>query len=92
MTVEEIKALFPLKAMITQDIIDNSDVNDCTDCIGANTLKSVLPEELKKYAQWCITYEWGKYGTDELICITTIEGVDMMKITEPMEVTFIIEK
>lgn len=47
MDIEQIKALFPLKARITKEIIRQSNIMVATNCIGALTLKSVLPDELK---------------------------------------------
>ncbi len=93
MTSEKIKALFPIKAQITQEIIDKSRTLNIYDCIGAKTLQSVIPP--------CqVRIFWGldsggivhdTFKPDFQIEITTKEGVDMMGITKPQEVTFIIK-
>ena len=88
MKIKDFEALFPLKAMVTQEIIDNANIMDTRNCIGALTLKSVLP----KYTD---SLEWGAISgniiTDEgIVHISTFKLVDMMMVKEPQEVTFVL--
>ncbi len=92
MNTEQIKALFPLKAMVTQEILDSAIVLSSSRCYGALTLKSVLPDELKNSISW-----FDKEGLlsnsleEQDFYITTQEGVEFLsgdKIVR--EVTFIL--
>lgn len=90
MRKEQIVALFPLKARITKEIIESAKVFNARNCIGALTLKSVLPDELKGSASWgsrssCSTFE--RFG----LIVTTEEGIDMMEVKNPRNVTFILK-
>lgn len=89
MKKSEIKAMFPLKAMVTQEIIDSARIFSTSQCIGAKTLRSVLPDELKNHVSWAVTDSDGTFGNLGFN-VTTIEGFDMMNIKEPCEVTFIL--
>lgn len=86
--------LFPLKGYITQEIIDNSNVRDVYNCIGYNTLVQALgSENCEKYFSvmgWGNTSGSQRTKEDVSVLITTVEEVDMMDVTEPMEVTFIL--
>ena len=89
MNQSELISLFPMEAYITQEIIDNSSRYLTKKCIGALTLKTILPEEFKDKASW------GDTKTQEVIpgyIITTEEGISMMDVIEPQKVTFIITK
>ena len=98
MNTEQVKKLFPLKAVITQNIIDSADVWNVEKCKGALTLKSVLPDELKDNVTWGANdgfiFERESKGSEEvqMIRIATEEGVNMIYIEEPLEVTFIIKE
>lgn len=88
---EEFKSLFPIKAKITQEIIDTAELYDNKNCIGAKALREVLPEKFKLKA------DWGADNTVILIegyrvYLTTEERINLMKVTEPMDVTFILDK
>lgn len=91
MTREEIIAIFPKKVLITQEIIDEGQPNrnNVFKCIGALTLSSLLPEELHKYTIWgsnsgTVLIEGGDH-----VQVEAIEGVNMMMIDRPIEVTLI---
>ena len=88
MTEAQIRTLFPLKATITQEIIDNAKLHNRFKCIGALTLKSVIPEG---NPSWGNTI--GSIGVSggERIVLTTEEGIEMMCVKQPREVTFILE-
>ncbi len=90
MKKEDILALFPIEAMVTEKIIEVSDLWDNRNCIGVNTLKSVLPEELHEHITWAV--KWGflfeNKGEEGRINIRT--GIDMMEIREPRKVVFTI--
>jgi hypothetical protein len=95
----QVEALFPLKAYVTQEIIDNSNIYDYHNCIGANTLIDALGENIPLLGIRDVT--WGSsFGTlypedciddnDETIRLTIKGGVDMMKVRKPMWVTFML--
>jgi hypothetical protein len=88
MTPQEIKALFPLKANITEEIINTATLLDTSRCIGAKTLQSVLPKELK--VDWGVYYGDIIVDDEQRIQITTTEQINMMSIKLPQSVTFII--
>lgn len=90
MNTEQIKALFPLKAMVTQEIIDSAKLMNPLKCIGALTLKSVFPEELKELVSWGVT-DTGDTLKNWGLIVTTEEGFDFMEIKNPCEVTFIVK-
>lgn len=93
MDKQAIIALFPVKARLTKEILDNSDTIISTNCPGANTLKSVLPAELHKNICWLsVTGYIIMYGVGSDICITTSEAVEFISATEEQDVTFIIKK
>ncbi len=90
MNTEQIKALFPLKAMVTQEIIDEADMLSSSHCYGALTLKSVLPDELKEDVCWFNREGLLSDSTEEQdFRITTEEDVAFLYTKEPQEVTFI---
>lgn len=86
------KHLFPLKGKITQDIIDNSNINDGNTCIGANTLRAALGDHLNLGSFLC----WGAIdgniltSSGEILDIDTEGSINFMQVTEPRDVTFII--
>lgn len=89
MNIEEIKALFPITTMVTQEIINKSSISSIWNCIGANTLKSCVPIELQKTLHWGRSSGFVYATNDDDLRIKS--NIDMMEITEPIEVTFIIE-
>lgn len=94
MNTKQIKSLFPIKAMITQEIIDNAEKMSGTKCFGALTLKSVLPSELHQSIVWLnksglILKDSEKVCETQDFFITTEEEVSFMLVDEPQEVTFI---
>lgn len=91
MTKEEILAWFPKKAKITQEIINEAKLYRSNLCIGALTLKTILPDEYKDKASWGIFTSFGTFPKDNIV-ITTDDNVDMMMVKEPREVTFIIKQ
>lgn len=52
MKPHEIKALFPIRARVTDDILKSSVLDDRNNCIACKLLKSVLPEELWELIDW----------------------------------------
>jgi hypothetical protein len=82
---------FPIETEITQQILDSITErgrNNAHYCIGATTLKSVLPNLSDKIF-------WGRttgaiYHKDGKINITTKELIDMPSVTEPIKITFVI--
>lgn len=99
MTIEDIKAVFPLEGRITAKIIKTADIWDTSKCIGAQVLRSALR---KKIGNSFYTISWGYFNgsiylvdednneTDEGIMVTTVDNVSMMDIKDPMTVTFIV--
>lgn len=92
---EDFISLFPLEGRITEDIIKNSDVNDSYNCIGTNTLKAALGEKVVRELHPSM---WG--NSIGSICsrdyswevnITTKESVFMMAVSQPQDVTFIVD-
>jgi hypothetical protein len=100
MTKEELKDLFPLYGNITQEIIDSAKIYNSQRCIGALSLRSALGHYTEKHN---FTMSCGGYSgnlilnlndenSDIYVRLTTEEKVNMMKITEPQLVTFIIKE
>lgn len=91
---ERYKSLFPLKGIITQDIIDNANISSINNCIGSLTLKAALGDNIDLLD--CSGGLWGNsYGSNHIkdggfVRITTTDGVEMMGVNKPMEVTFIV--
>lgn len=85
-TIEQIKALFPLKAKVTKEIIINSEIINLSNCIGANTLKQSIPKEYNCSIIWA-----NSHGYLNGIRVTTKENLLFMRVTEETEVTFIVE-
>lgn len=91
--------LFPIETEITQEILDSITEmgrNNAHYCIGAKTLKSVLPNTIGEDKKIHEKVFWGKttgsiYLSTGRIKITTKEGIDMTKVSAPTKITFIIE-
>lgn len=88
--MDEFKALFPLKGIVTQDIIDNANVLSVVKCIGAQSLRNALPEKFKNYTSWGKVDGTMTIGLDYLT-VGTIENIDMMEVKKPIEVTFVVK-
>lgn len=90
--MKPLSEVFPLKGFITQDIIDKSVLMDTTNCIGANTLKEALGENINlfDYIGWAIHSGANSSKERGSVRITTVEGIDLMEVKRPQEVTFII--
>jgi len=90
--MKEIIKMFPIETEITKEILDSiTDMgrNNAHYCIGAKTLKSVLPSLSDKIF-------WGRttgaiYTSEGKIIITTKELIDMPYVTEPTKITFTIK-
>lgn len=83
--------LFPLKGEITQEIINKANVKNPYACIGALTLKAALDKAgVNSNVSWA---HHSSYSTtiegQSLGIITTEQGINMVKVTTPQEVTFI---
>lgn len=97
--IDKILEQFPLKGMITQDILDTtSDKHrkEAVFCIGKKSLveairatKIQLPKEFADKVFW--GKEEGAIYLDGKHVITTQEGIIPMDIYEPREVTFILK-
>jgi hypothetical protein len=89
----ELKDLFPRKFFITEEIIKKANLSNVSNCIGALSLK----ESLKNVPE--IDQEelsWGSYSGSNTILgcnvwVGTQEGINLMNVTEPQEITFIID-
>ncbi len=92
MTVRRFKKLFPLKAMVTQEIIDAANIDSSSYCIGALTLKSLFPTQWSSWARTDghISIKEGR-SMEQYIPLRTMGDVDMMEIKEPTEVTFMLK-
>lgn len=90
MTIEEIKALFPLKGKLTKTILRTSKISDSQRCNGALTLKKALGEIEGLYVSWGDTETNSTEFKGEIIRIGTEENLDFMEATEPQEVTFLL--
>lgn len=88
MTTEQIKSLFPLKAKVTQEIIKESyrDRMNRSRCIGARSLKSVLPPEIHNLVEWRVME--GHIYTSHPVLVYADKNP--MRITEPTEIEFYI--
>ena len=93
MNREEFISLFPLKAEITKNIIDEADIDNVKNCIGALTLKSMIPniEEITKYWGWGTTQGTQKLLDGSYITLTTTKNIDMMGVKRPRKAVFIIK-
>ena len=80
----------PAFGFISQHIIQNSDIWNKYECIGANTLKAGLEKDLLKYVtvKWFNSYGSIKLKSGQVIKITTEENIEFMDITKPQCVTF----
>lgn len=89
--IEQFKALFPLKGRVTQEIIDEADIDDWQNCVGALTLSEALGENI----QLVDKINWGNDRgfpkvDKETVILTTKEKYNMMGITKPVDVEFIL--
>lgn len=93
--MSKVEDLFPLKGEVTQEIIDTAGKYSIIDCIGAKTLRIAVESriniELRGY-----DLTWGSHSGSivhehSLFNIGTLEDVNMMRITEPQTVTFILK-
>lgn len=106
-TKEEIIALFPLKAQISEETLEQANRYDVLDCVGYRTLKSALPEMSNDIAWGTVKGSLYITSKDEfrkeqirdtedgvyskhVVYIGTIEGINMIDVRKPMEVTFIV--
>lgn len=91
MSEDQIRALFPVKATLTAEIIENSTLNEFNECRGANTLKTVIPNELHSGIAW-----WNFTGSilynDRIYSIATEEKLPFMQTSLPTTVTFILTR
>lgn len=101
MKVLDIKKLFPITVEVTQEIINSAFIMNSEKCIGALTLKSILPSENKKTTFWGVSGGgiWKKGVTTQqsfddtaLLLIDSVDEngkpINMMYIKEPQTVTF----
>lgn len=90
--------MFPLKGIITEEIIAKADVRNIHACIGALTLQAAFNRSgINGIGRWaaytsCSSaiegVEIAKHGYE----ITTEEHIDFMQVTHPQEVMFILKK
>lgn len=88
MTTEQIKSLFPLKAKVTQEIINEGhrDRMNRGKCIGARSLKSVLSPEIHNLVEWRVMD--GNIYTYKPVLVYADKNP--MRITAPTEIEFYI--
>lgn len=100
MRTRDLKNLFPTTVQVTQEMINGANIMDEKDCIGARALKSVLPAKFRNNISWAVSDGGIFYPQTDKPCkgnrdnaIYTItakdakgEYVNMMCITEPMEI------
>jgi len=89
-TLESIKALFPIKVRITKEMINSAKLYNVRYCIGAKALKKALPN-IAKHKDFDI--KWGVYSgrilnTKDNYDISIATNIDMMEIKQPKTVTF----
>jgi len=85
--MNSLENIFPLKGRVTWEILMSSQRMSVRGCVGAVTLRTALGE----FANGRIV-RWGNQdGVVDDDAITTLEEVEMMNITEPTEVTFILK-
>lgn len=87
-----IKALFPATVEVTQEMIDDADVFNANHCIGAKSLRKVLPFTFEQY--WMNSYGMANKYTNYRIESYDTDGnpISMMRITEPTTVILKIAK
>ena len=90
--MKTLEQIFPLKGFITQEIIDKSYTYDTYNCIGTNTLREALGEDVKLFygLGWGRTVGCNYHIREGGVCIGTVEDIDFMRVQSPQEVTFII--
>ena len=92
-----IESLFPLRGMLTSEILKDGDRGIRASCPGARTLLNALGEHrnLLHEAKGIMWYNRKGILTlkdgDKLI-VTTVQHVAFMYQTKPMQVTFIIKQ
>lgn len=92
--LDEIEKLFPITITITEEIINKSDVTNIFNCIGVNTVKSLLEQYKDK-----INYEnihWGTYNgfvyDENGYHYLMIESdINMSDVIEPTKVTLFVK-
>lgn len=89
MTIEEIKALFPLKGQLTQSVLDKSKIVDIFNCNGALTLQEATGKPFGYKIYWGIKRGFIE-SQENTIQIGTEEDIDFMDARKPQEVTFIL--
>ena len=96
-TTEQYTSLFPMKVMVTQDIIDKGSVNlrNSSKCIGALTLLKGLGHNKKLLEDGCgmwgtsVGYQYLTNGSEFKVgAFVKEEPIDLMGTTEPIEVEF----
>ena len=90
---EKFISLFPLKGRITQEIIESSDIGDSDNCIGANTFRKAIGDNISLFQDtgWGTDIGHMVLIDDTIVDIGTEEDIDMMEVVEPRDVTFIIK-
>lgn len=85
--LDTLKELFPIKVMVTKEMINEADKSNPYKCIGAKALRSVMPKQFAGNITWS-NITGTIYGGLDSLLIGTEEKLPMMCITKPMEVTF----
>jgi hypothetical protein len=95
LTLEDIGALFPIKVKVTKEMIDEANVNNIYNCIGAKALKAAIPNIAKNKRFEII---WGTSNgyvlladSDKIVGleIENKEGINLMRIKKPKTITLI---
>lgn len=94
----ELVSLFPLKVEITNEIIKNADIGNPLNCIGVLALKAGLGKKNDglNSIDWLfhsgsISSQFDDYEFHYLV-IETEERINMMEVTTPKTVTFVIKR
>jgi hypothetical protein len=92
--IQTIRALFPLKGKITKEIIEKSDVKSIFKCIGANTLRAALGDNINLLLEGK-PISWGRttgsvHFDDFSIAIGNEGDIDLMEVRNELEVVFTI--
>ncbi len=93
-TNEELKALFPLEVVISQELLDNAELFSILNCNGARALKEALEAKGASNAvswgdTWGSIYEGSEIGHGDYINVHA--PVNMMLVKEPTTMTFSLE-
>ena len=94
MTLENLKALFPLEGYVSKEILETANKDSIFYCVGVRTLKEAIASkgiDTKEFdVVWGTDYGniWHINGGLSCLYVETVEKINMMDIEEPTKVTF----